>query len=336
MPDVIRRGGVALGLTLAVLWPVAALAQPAAGEQPVDQVVLSGDVAVARGTVVGEVVVFSGSASIDGVAQGDVVVLDGPVTIGGQVGGDVIALHGPIRLLATAQVTGNVMAGGNLIVVDGAQVGGEVRRDVGFTLSGPVGVLGALLVSAAVAISILVIGLMLLLLAPRGLERSAEAARTAPFTVAGWGLALAVGVPIGAVVLAVTIVGLPLGLALLLGLGLLWLLGLAAVTYTIGRLVVRAPRSRVGALFAGWAIGAAVGLVPFLNAVWWTLGAMFGLGAILVATWRARHGAGPLVPGGSAGRHTRQGRGGDTPPLAPVPVETVVADRPADMPLAED
>jgi hypothetical protein len=134
----------------------------------------------------------------------------------------------------------------------------------------------------------------------------------------------------------VTIVGLPLGLALLLSVGLLWLLGQAAVTYAIGRLVVRAPRSRVGALFAGWGIGAALGLVPFLNAVWWTLGAIFGLGAILVATWRARHGAGPLVPGGRAGRHERQGRAAPPPPLAPVPAETVAADRPADMPLAED
>ena len=336
MPDVIRRGCIALGVTLAVSWPGAALAQAAAGEHAADQVVLSGDVAVARGTVVDEVVVFSGSASIDGVAQGDVVVLDGPVTIRGQVGGDVIALHGPIRLLATAQVTGNVMAGGNLIVVDGAQVGGEVRRDVGFTLAGPVGVLGALLISAAMAISILVVGLFLVLLAPRGLERTATAARATPFVVAGWGMALAVGVPIGAVVSAVTIVGLPLGLALLLGLGLVWLCGQAAVTYAVGRLVVRAPRSRVGALFAGWAIGAAVGLVPFLNAVWWTLGAMFGLGAVLVATWRARRGAGPLVPGGRAGRHMGQGRGTATPPPAPVPAETVAVDRPTDMPLAED
>jgi hypothetical protein len=145
-----------------------------------------------------------------------------------------------------------------------------------------------------------------------------------------------VGVPIGAVVLAATIVGLPLGLALLLSVGLLWLLGQAAMTYSIGRLVVRAPRSRVGALFAGWAIGAAVGLVPVLNALWWTLGAMFGLGAILVAAWRARHGAGSLVPGGRAGRHKRQGGGPATSPRAPVPVETVAADRPADMPLAED
>jgi len=332
MPDVIRRACIALGVSLVVLWPGVALAQT--GAQPADQVVLSGDVSVARGTVVGEVVVFSGSATIDGVAQGDVVVLDGPVTIGGQVGGDVIALHGPIRLLETAQVTGDVMAGGNLIQADGAQVGGQVRRDVGFTLSGPVEVLGVLLVSAAMAISILLVGLLLLLLAPRGVERTAEAARTAPLAAAGWGLLFAVGVPIVAVVCAATIVGLPLGLAVLLGLGLLWLVGQAAVTFVVGRLVVRAPRSRVGALFAGWGIGAAIGLVPFLNAVWWTLGAIFGLGAIIVATWRARHGAGVLVPGGRAGRHAR--KGGRPSPPPPAPVAATPADRPADMPLAED
>jgi len=334
MPGVIRRGCVALGVTLAALWPGAALAQPTVGDAA-DQVVLSGDVSVPRGTVVGEVVVFSGSATIDGVAQGDVVVLDGPVTIGGQVGGDVIALHGPIRLLATAQVTGSVMAGGNLVVVDGAQVGGEVRRDVGFTLSGPVEALGSLLISAAVAISILLVGLLLLLFAPRGVDRTAEAARSAPLAVAGWGLLLALGIPIVAVVCAATIIGLPFGLALLLGIGLLWLAGQAAMTFVVGRFVVRAPRSRVGALLTGWGIGAALGLVPFLNAVWWTLGSVFGLGAILVAAWRARHGAGPLVPGGRAGRHARRGRSTLLPPT-PVPAAAGPEDRPADMPLAED
>ena len=338
MPDVIRRACAVLVVALAVAWPGAALAQhddvkdPA--DQPADQVVLSGDVNVPRGTVVGEVVVFSGSAVIDGVAQGGVVVLDGPITIGGQVGGDVVALHGPIRLLATAQVTGDVLAGGNLIVADGAQVGGEIRRDVGFTLAGPVAVLGALLVSIAMAVSILLLGLLLLLVAPRGLERTAEASLDAPLASTGWGLLVVVGVPIVAAVAAATIVGLPLGLAVLLGLGLLWLVGQVAVTFVVGRLLVRAPRSRVGALFAGWGIGAAIGLVPFLNAVWWTLGAVFGLGSIVVAAWRARRGATGLVPGGRAGRHARRGRRPTPPPPAPEAVGAI--DRPADMPLAED
>jgi hypothetical protein len=39
--------------------------------------VLRGDVVVARGQVVGEVVVFHGSVTVGGVVRGDVVVLDG-------------------------------------------------------------------------------------------------------------------------------------------------------------------------------------------------------------------------------------------------------------------
>ena len=94
-------------LAVVVATPEVALAQ-AATPAPSDQIVLSGDALVPRGTVVGEVVVFSGSATVAGVAQGDVVVLDGPVTISGQVGGDVVGLGGPVRLGSTAQVTGAI------------------------------------------------------------------------------------------------------------------------------------------------------------------------------------------------------------------------------------
>ena len=318
----IRRAAFLAVVLVAVAWPIAAHAQAeGTGPKPADQVMVSGDVFVPRGTVVGEVVVFSGSATIEGVAQGDVVVLNGPVTIAGQVGGDVVAIHGPIRLLATAQVTGDVLAGGNLTVVDGAQVQGTVRRDVRFTFSGPAAALGALLASLAVAASVLVAALVLLLFAPRGLERTAEAGRGAPWASAGWGVLTAIGVPILAVASAATVLGLPFGLALLLGLGLLWLIGIAVASFVVGRLVVKG--SRVGALFAGWGIGAAVGLVPFLGVAWWVLGAAFGLGTVVVAAWRARKGARPPVPGGRAGRH-RPGRG--SPSVEELPVEVPIAE----------
>jgi hypothetical protein len=284
-------------------------------------------------------VVFSGSATIAGVAQGDVVVLDGPVTISGQVGGDVVALHGPVRLLATAQISGGVMAGGSLVMAEGAQVAGDVRRDVGFTLAQPVAVFGALLASVAIAVSVLVVAMVLVLMAPRGAERAAGAARSAPGAATGWGLILAGGIPLVAVAAAATIVGLPLGLAVLLGIGLLWLVGQAMVTFIIGRLVVRPPKSRVAALLAGWGIGAALGLVPVLNVVWWTLGAAFGMGAIVVAAWRARAGAWVDLSAeaeAQAGRH-RQGR----VPRPDVAAESETVEEPttarsADMPLAED
>ena len=317
-------------LAVVVATPEVAHAQ-AATPAPSDQIVLSGDALVPRGTVVGEVVVFSGSATVAGVAQGDVVVLDGPVTISGQVGGDVIGLGGPVRLGSTAQVTGDVLASGPVVQADGAQVGGTIRRDVRFTMAGPTAAFGSLLASVAIGVSVLLLLLLWLLLAPRGLDRLAESTHAAPVRSALWGLAAWLLVPIAGVVAAATVVGLPLALAVLLGIALLWLLGLAATSFAIGRLFVRAPGSRVGALFAGWGVTAAVGLVPFLNAAWWILASMFGIGALVVATWRSRHGA-PLTPGGRGGRHRRNSR---RQPVAPPSVDAG-STRPRDMPLAED
>jgi hypothetical protein len=64
--------------------------------------------------------------------------------------------------------------------------------------------------------------------------------------------------------------------------------GYAWAVFAVGRLIVREPRSRWLALLAGWAIAAAVGLVPFLNIAAWSIGGMFGFGAMTVAVWRAR------------------------------------------------
>ena len=91
-----------------------------------------------------------------------------------------------------------------------------------------------------------------------------------------------------AVLLAVSILGLPLGLALLLGSGLVFLLGLAAAAVGIGRTILPPPRSRVGAALAGWGLLALVGLVPVLNGVAWGLASVFGVGIGIVAAWRAR------------------------------------------------
>ncbi len=273
---------------VALLWPVTAHAQPRIPENPPEQVVVSGDVVVPRGSVVGEVVIFDGNATVHGVVEGDVVVVSGSVTIAGQVSGDVVALDGDVKLLATAQVVGDVRAGGTVTAHADAQVAGSVRQHVRFTLARTLDVLGVLLASAAMAVSILIAGLLLLLLAPRGVERIAGAARTAPFASVGWGLALLVAMPAAAIAATASILGLPFGLALLLGLGLLWLVGLGATTFVIGRAVIRAPKSRVGALFVGWVIGSVVGLVPLVNLVWWALGGLFGLGATVVAVWRTR------------------------------------------------
>ena len=179
---------------------------------------LSGTALVPRGQAAGEVVVFHGRALVLGVAVGDVIVLDGPVTVSGQVSGSVIAINGPIRVSASASIRGDVLGGDTVQVADGATIEGDVRESVSFTPRDALSVLGGLLGPLAIAVSVLVLGLALLTIVPRGADRVATAARSAPLTSIGWGVVAVIVLPMVGAALSVTLVALPIGLALLLGL----------------------------------------------------------------------------------------------------------------------
>ena len=281
-----------------LLSPVAAAwAQDAPALAGEDHIVLAGSVTIPRGQRVGEVVVFSGRATVNGVATGDVVVLEGPVTVTGQVNGSVIAADGIVRLAESARVGGDVFSSEAVLARPGAEVGGETRNGVRFSFEAPLAALGKLLGPVAVSVSVLLTGLALVLLIPRGADAVAEALADAPLASLGWGLVIAVSAPIAAVALAISVLGLPLGLALFLSFGLWWLVGLTWAAWWAGRELVREPRGRVAAFLTGWAILAAVGLVPILNVALWTLAPVLGTGAMLVAAWRVRH------DGGRHGRH---------------------------------
>jgi hypothetical protein len=70
----------------------------------------------------------------------------------------------------------------------------------------------------------------------------------------GFGLLWFVLLPIVAVVLFVTIVGIPLGLFLLLALALVYTIGYVVGALALGRLVVKEPTSRYVAFLSGWVI----------------------------------------------------------------------------------
>ena len=285
--------------------PGAALAQGALQQPGIaaeDQIVFGGSVIVPRGQRVGEVVVFSGRVTVNGVVTGDVVVLEGAVTVTGQVNGSVIAADGVVRLAESARVGGDVFSSDSVLARPGAKVGGESRSGVRFSFEGPLVALGKLLGPVAVSVSVLLTGLALLFLAPRAADAIAEAMASAPIASVAWGLLLVIAVPVAAVALVISVLGLPLGLALFLSLGLWWLVGLTWAAWCAGRGLVRAPGRRVKAFLAGWAVFAAIGLVPILNAALWTLAPPLGVGAMLVAVWRPRQG------GGRRGRHRARTR----------------------------
>jgi hypothetical protein len=215
------------------------------------------------------------------------------------VNGSVIAADGLVTLRESARVGGDISASGRIAIAEGAEVRGGMHEGVRFSLEAPLAGLGELLGPVAVAVSVLLTGIALLLVAPRGADAVAETLGSAPLASVAWGLVIVVAAPILAVALCVLVIGLPLGLALLFSLGLWWIVGLSLAAWCAGRGLVRPPSGRFLAFLTGWAILAAVGLVPVLNAATWVLAAILGMGATTVAVWRARH------HGHHAGRHRR-------------------------------
>lgn len=294
MPLVSRllRVGLVCIASIGAAWVLAgpASAQSSPEREPADQIVLSGRVSVPRGQSIGEVVVFRGRVQIAGVATEDVVVLDGSISVSGQVSGNVIALGGDVQLASTAQVGGDVLASGDVTVAQGAQVGGRLSQHVGFTLRGRLDAIAGLLSWFAVSVSTLLLGGLLVWLVPRGLDRTEQAMRTAPWASIGWGALVAIALPLVSIALLASILGMPLGLAVLLALALLLSIAYATAAYLLGRVIIKTPRGRLLAFVVGWAIARVIGLIPVVSGISWGMGVLVGLGALTVATWRARGG----------------------------------------------
>ena len=268
---------------------------------PGDQVVLSGDVVVGRGHRSGDVVVFHGSARVAGTVHGSVVVLDGPVEVSGTVDGDVVSLTGPTSLLEGARIKGDVWAAhGKVRIEVGAAIRGRLHRGTPLRLLAPTALITKLWVWVAISSSTLLLGILLLLLAPRAADAVFATVRDRTGPLVWWGLGLLVGLPIASILTVLTVVGIPFGVGLLLALAFLYSAGYTWTAWVVGRTLVRPSRHARGprrypAFLAGWALLRAVGFVPVLGAVTWVAGAAFGLGLMAVAVWRHRSAAPPRM-----------------------------------------
>jgi cytoskeletal protein CcmA (bactofilin family) len=280
---------VALALLILAFVPAGAAGQAANGSDGGDRVVITGPVTVGSGETADDVVVIDGPVSVAGRVRGDLVVVSGRLRISGTVDGDVVAVAERATLAPGARVGGDLIYGDKRPVVPaGATVEGDVDRVSVGEITDPVGFIGAAAVWIAVSVSTLVFGLLLLWLAPRALEAAFTAARTSLGPTVGWGLLLFFGLPILAVIALVTLVGIPLGGALLLALVPLYAIGYTTSAWLLGRRLVGPPRGRVLAFLAGLAILRVLAIIPILGGIVWFAATVVGLGALLVATWRAR------------------------------------------------
>jgi hypothetical protein len=236
------------------------------------------------------VIVIDGNVRVNGRVTGDLIALSAPVRINGPVEGDVVSLAERVVIGPGGRVGGDLSYWDKkpLITVPGAVEGKTDKLDTDFT---PFGALIAwVALWLAMSVSSLLLGLALLWLAPRALEAALEIARTATGPAIAMGLGVFFGLPAVAVLLMVTVLGLPLGIALLLALLPIYAIGYSTSAFLLGRAIVKAPTSRFLAFLAGWGILRAVALVPGLGILAWFGAAVFGLGALGVALWRSRRG----------------------------------------------
>ena len=141
----------------------------------------------------------------------------------------------------------------------------------------------------AVSVSTLIVGALLVWLAPGALFAAERAVRDRLGATVGWGLAIAIGVPLLAILALVTLVGIPFGVALLLAAIPVLLVAYATSAWIVGRRVLRSrSTSPWVALLAGWGILRVLALIPAVGGLVWLAATVVGLGALTVALWGAR------------------------------------------------
>lgn len=270
-------------LLLCWLLPAAGAAAAADDGDDGDRIVLVGSVLVDRDETAGDVVVVDGDVTIRGEVTGDVVVFDGDITIRGSVAGDVVAFSGLATLGRRGRVAGDLVYGDDKPVrAPGSQVAGDVEK----IEIGDLSVIAAIGIWVAVTLSLLLLGLVLLVLAPRAGEAVATTGRAKPLPSALVGLLAFFLLPVIAIAACVTVIGLPLGIVLLALIVPLYAIGYLSTALVLGRAILK--KSRILAFLVGLVILQALTLIPIAGGLVGFLAMAFGLGVLLLTLFRAR------------------------------------------------
>ena len=271
-----------------------------------DQIVFTGRLIVPSDDTVGAAVIFDGDALVEGTVRDALVVLNGDAEISGTVEEDVVVFNGNVVVRAGAEIGGDLVTQGDPIVEEGATIRGERGQVLTrFDFEG-FGLAGRFAWWVGYSISVLVLGLLMLLFVTRLADAVRRVARERTGASIGWGIGLFFLLPIAAVLLLITIVGIPLGLFTLLALALIYTVGYVVATIAVGGLILRRG-STYPTFLVGWVVLRLLALIPVVGGLLWLAGSIWGLGLLAVV----------IREGSTPERATPS-----TPPPPPVPAVT--------------
>jgi cytoskeletal protein CcmA (bactofilin family) len=234
----------------------------------------------------------SQSANIAGNVDGNIKGGSNTATFSGKIGGNVEMWVTQLTLANTAAIQGKVTYTSNkqAIVQSGAQINGTVTRLPQPSRSPGIGgnILGFFMIAVTGIIAVLLLG-------SARLAQMADSIRNKPWLSLGWGALVLVVTPIAAIIIMITVIGIPLGfIALALYLIALYLSQIPAGLF-IGRLILRgysrkqAKIRTIVALVLGLFLLLIAGIIPVLNVLAGLLVVLFGLGSLSIWLWSLKH-----------------------------------------------
>jgi len=305
---------VAAFIILAVAGLPAAMAQGSDG----DRVVLGENYTLRTGEVLdGNLAVLGGTAHIetDAMVRGDVTVAGGVLTVDGRIAGNVSLMGGSVYLGDTAVVEGDLASfAGSVDQAPGAEVRGDVfsglrtpsridpapvipdipgsettpRNWLSRFLAWQLGTIGSILLMG-------LLGIVLVLVAPRAVGRVASATAIQPaLTFAIGFLTLVVGALAGAILLIACGLGLLVWLALIAA----GILGWIGVALWLGQRILGSLRlhtaSATGEVLAGVVAITLLARLPWcFGWLAWLIFVSWGLGAVVMTRFGTQEAQGP-------------------------------------------
>ena len=296
-----RRLSILLGLVLGaflIAVPVALAADPSTTHTGRIVVSTQGDATIPAGDQADLLFVTGGVATVAGDVD-TVVVIDGAAHLTGATVQTIFAVRSPVELSGGTRVAGDVVTVDSTVTSDASVVVGGSVRDLAKDLAGIWYILApmAFLFFLGLSVAGIAAGLLMAGLASRQVRSAERLMAQEPFLTLGVGIVGVVAPILLAVLLSITIIGMPLAFGLLFG---LWPLaafaGYLVAGIAIGEWVLRRTSPTVErdrpylAAVIGILLLEVMTIIPFVGAI----ASLFGFGAVLLLAWRVLRGDRPV------------------------------------------
>ena len=321
---------IALLLTLLLLPASAVYARGNSGGLLDGRVIFGDNFTLESGdTLTGDLVVFGGNVTVeeDATIQGDAVVIGGNVTLDGIVEGSMVIIGGSTRMGETSIVESDLVTiGGSLTREPGSEVEGDVVTnvpapdiripdiqvpDVPNPPSPPnppeinfdYNPLGNFFQMFGTAIAVSLLAMLASLFLQPQIERVSQVVVSQPVIAGSFGLLTGVLAPFVLVVLAITLILIPVAVLAAAVLALAWLFGLIAIGTEVGERFTRAinqtwapPLTAGMGTFLMMLVVGGIGMIPCIGWLATSLVALLGIGGVVLTMFGTQNYPRVIVP----------------------------------------